>query len=181
MTDNTSFLLPRLPLFRFLNFALVNPALSIGGVILCIVGVAFLVWARQSPGKNWSQTVAAKVDHELLTSGSSVPLRPTPMYAGGTPAAAGSAIVCGGARYSTCHPLQPVSLARGRGRQTDGPAIAERIRRVQETDEGPYPLYGNGPKLNARLGPPLPLCFSNALARAGRDKGPQTRATGLSR
>jgi len=94
-----SFLLPRLPLFRFLNFALVNPALSIGGVILCIAGVAFLVWARQSLGKNWGQTVAAKVDHELLTSGPSVPLRPAPMYAGGTPAAAGSAMVCGGARY----------------------------------------------------------------------------------
>jgi hypothetical protein len=39
---------------------------SIIGVILSANGIVFLVWGRQSLGRNWSQTVAAKVDHELV-------------------------------------------------------------------------------------------------------------------
>lgn len=55
-----------------------------------------LVWARQHLGRNWSQTVANKVGHELVTSGPYRHLR-HPMYAGGLIACFGSAIVCGGA------------------------------------------------------------------------------------
>lgn len=91
-----SFLLPRLSIFRFLNFAPVNPGLSTIGIFLCVAGMAFLVWARQSLGKNWSQTVAAKVGHELVTTGPYRYVR-HPMYAGGLLASLGSALVRGGA------------------------------------------------------------------------------------
>ena len=91
-----SFLLPHLPIFNFLNFAPVNPGVSGVGVILCAAGMAFLVWARQHLGKNWSQTVSVKVGHDLITSGPYRYVR-HPMYAGGLIAAIGSAIVCGGA------------------------------------------------------------------------------------
>jgi len=91
-----SFLLPHLPVFRFLNFAPVSPAVSAIGVALCVAGMAILVWARQHLGRNWSQTVAAKEGHELVTSGPYRFVR-HPMYAGGLLACVGSAIACGGA------------------------------------------------------------------------------------
>jgi protein-S-isoprenylcysteine O-methyltransferase Ste14 len=91
-----AFLLPYLPIFSFVNFAPVNPVLSGVGVILCVAGITFLVWARQHLGKNWSQTVSAKIGHELVMSGPYRYVR-HPMYAGGLLAALGSAIVCGGA------------------------------------------------------------------------------------
>jgi protein-S-isoprenylcysteine O-methyltransferase len=58
--------------------------------------MAFLVWARQSLAKKWSQTVAAKVGHELVTAGPYRYVR-HPMYAGGVLASLGSALVRGGA------------------------------------------------------------------------------------
>jgi protein-S-isoprenylcysteine O-methyltransferase Ste14 len=90
-----AFLLPRLPIFSFVNFAPVGPVLSSIGVILTVAGMAFLVWGRQSLGRNWSQTVAVKQDHELVTSGPYRFMR-HPMYAGGLLACIGSAIVAGG-------------------------------------------------------------------------------------
>jgi protein-S-isoprenylcysteine O-methyltransferase Ste14 len=91
-----AFSLPHLPVFHFLNFAPVNPVLSSLGVILCAAGMAFLVWGRQHLGKNWSQTVAVKKGHELVTSGPYRYVR-HPMYAGGLVASVASAVVCGGA------------------------------------------------------------------------------------
>jgi protein-S-isoprenylcysteine O-methyltransferase Ste14 len=91
-----AFLLPYLPIFSFVNFAPVDPVISSVGVVLCVAGMAFLVSARQRLGKNWSQTVAAKEGHELVTSGPYRFVR-HPMYTGGFLAAIGSAIVCGGA------------------------------------------------------------------------------------
>ncbi|RWA76626.1 isoprenylcysteine carboxylmethyltransferase family protein [Mesorhizobium sp.] len=90
-----AFLLPRLPLFGFVNFAPVNPVLSSIGAVLAVAGMALLVWARQTLGRNWSQTVSAKQDHELVTSGPYRLLR-HPMYTGGLLACIGSAIVVGG-------------------------------------------------------------------------------------
>jgi hypothetical protein len=46
-----AFLLPRLPIFDFLNFA-PNPVVGSIGVILCAGGMALLVWGRQRLGKN---------------------------------------------------------------------------------------------------------------------------------
>ena len=90
-----AFLLPRLPIFRFLRFAPANPVVGVVGVILCATGMAFLVWGRQYLGRNWSQTVSVKKDHELVTSGPYRYVR-HPMYAGGLLACFGSAIVGGG-------------------------------------------------------------------------------------
>ena len=92
----TAFLLPHLQLFQFLNFAPVSPALNSFGVVLTIAGMAVLIWARQTLGGNWSQTVSAKEGHELVTSGPYRYVR-HPMYTGGFVACLGSAIVCGGA------------------------------------------------------------------------------------
>jgi len=91
-----AFLLPRLPVFSFLNFAPVHPVLGVIGVIMCAGGLGFLVAARRELGRNWSQTVSAKEGHELITSGPYRYVR-HPMYTGGIVACLGSAIVCGGA------------------------------------------------------------------------------------
>ena len=77
-----AFVLPRMRPFRFVNFAPVNRAVSLVGLVVCAAGMAFLVWARQTLGKNWSQSVAAKVDPELVTSGPYRFVR-HPIYAGG--------------------------------------------------------------------------------------------------
>jgi protein-S-isoprenylcysteine O-methyltransferase len=91
-----AFLLPHLWIFRFVNFASVNPVLSSFGVIVCAAGMAVLVRARQHLGRNWSQSVSVKIGHELVTSGPYRYVR-HPLYAGGFLACMGSAIVCGGA------------------------------------------------------------------------------------
>ncbi|RUW25476.1 isoprenylcysteine carboxylmethyltransferase family protein [Mesorhizobium sp. M1E.F.Ca.ET.041.01.1.1] len=90
-----AFLLPRVQLFAFVNFAPVNAVLSSVGVVLAVAGMFLLVWARQTLGRNWSQTISAKQDHELVTSGPYRRLR-HPMYTGGLLACIGSAIVVGG-------------------------------------------------------------------------------------
>jgi protein-S-isoprenylcysteine O-methyltransferase Ste14 len=89
-----AFLLPRLTVFHFLDFT-PNPVIGTVGVLLCAGGMALLVWARQRLGRNWSQTVSAKEDHELVTSGPYALVR-HPMYTGGLIACFGSAIVVGG-------------------------------------------------------------------------------------
>lgn len=91
-----AFALPHLEIFRFVNFAPVSPALGRVGVILTAAGMAIFVWARQTLGRNWSQTVSAKEGHELITSGPYRYVR-HPMYSSGLIACIGSAIVVGGA------------------------------------------------------------------------------------
>ena len=39
------------------------------GAILCVVGVAFAVWARAHLGKNWNREPSIQEKHELVTSG----------------------------------------------------------------------------------------------------------------
>ncbi|HLH24379.1 MAG TPA: isoprenylcysteine carboxylmethyltransferase family protein [Chloroflexota bacterium] len=89
-----SILLPRLPVFRPLNSSPANPVVGSIGVLLCVAGMAFLVWARQTLGRNWSQIVAAKEGQELITAGPYRIVR-HPMYTGGIVACIGSAIVSG--------------------------------------------------------------------------------------
>jgi protein-S-isoprenylcysteine O-methyltransferase Ste14 len=91
-----AFILPHLRIFSFVNFAPVSAAPSIFGISLVILGDAVLISARQRLGRNWSQTVAAKEDHELVTSGPYAVVR-HPMYSGGLVATIGSAITAGGA------------------------------------------------------------------------------------
>src|SRR5262249_23537217 len=77
-----AFALPHLEIFRFVNFAPVSPVLSSAGVIITVTGMAMFVWARQTLGRNWSQTVSAKEGHELITSGPYRYVR-HPMYSSG--------------------------------------------------------------------------------------------------
>lgn len=90
-----AFLLPHVPALGFVNFAPVHPVLGAIGVVMCAAGLGCLVVARQELGRNWSQTVSAKEDHELITSGPYRYVR-HPMYTGGLLACLGSAITCGG-------------------------------------------------------------------------------------
>jgi len=90
-----AFVLPRLRVFAFVNFAPVNAPLSFVGTILCVAGMAFLVWGRIHLGRNWSQIVTIKENHKLVTSGPYHYVR-HPMYGGGIVACFGSAIVIGG-------------------------------------------------------------------------------------
>jgi protein-S-isoprenylcysteine O-methyltransferase Ste14 len=91
-----AFLLPHLPLFRFVNFAPLNPVASVIGLAVTVLGLAVLVWGRLGLGRNWSQTVAVKREPELVTDGAYRWVR-HPMYAGGLLASVASAVVAGGA------------------------------------------------------------------------------------
>ncbi len=56
-------------------------ALSWIGVVLCIAGLAFCIWARFTLGRNWSGVVTLKGGHELITSGPYALVR-HPIYTG---------------------------------------------------------------------------------------------------
>ena len=51
------------------------------GVILCVTGLAFCIWARLTLGRNWSGVVTLKGDHELITTGPYTLVR-HPIYTG---------------------------------------------------------------------------------------------------
>jgi protein-S-isoprenylcysteine O-methyltransferase len=106
-----AFLLPHLPVFHFVNFAPVSPALSIAGVVLTLAGHALLVAARHTLGDNWSQMVSAKEGHELVTGGPYRYIR-HPMYTGTLIALTGSAIVVGGPFVFVLLVLTPLFLWR---------------------------------------------------------------------
>ncbi|MHB1134898.1 MAG: methyltransferase family protein [Chloroflexota bacterium] len=106
-----AFVLPRLRPFKFVNFAPGNRVVSIFGVVACTAGMAFQIWARQTLGKNWSQTVSAKVGHELVTSGPYRFVR-HPMYTGGFLACFASAIVAGGPFVFAALTVGPIMLWR---------------------------------------------------------------------
>jgi protein-S-isoprenylcysteine O-methyltransferase len=64
------------------------------GVILCVAGIAFAIWARVHLGRNWSGTPSIKEGHELITSGPYRFVR-HPIYTGMLVALIGSALVNG--------------------------------------------------------------------------------------
>jgi len=64
------------------------------GALLTGAGVALAIWARWSLGRNWSDKVVLKVDHELIRSGPYRYLR-HPIYTGILVALAGTALVTG--------------------------------------------------------------------------------------
>src|SRR5689334_13424474 len=39
------------------------------GIVLCIAGLSFCIWARLTLGRNWSGTVTLKEEHELIVRG----------------------------------------------------------------------------------------------------------------
>lgn len=64
------------------------------GAALVVLGLLFTVWAREHLGRNWSDIVTIKVDHELVTSGPYRLVR-HPIYTGLLLAFLGSAIAGG--------------------------------------------------------------------------------------
>ncbi len=64
------------------------------GAAVTVCGLLFSVWARRHLGKNWSQAVTVKEDHELITSGPYAMVR-HPIYAGLLLAVFGCAIARG--------------------------------------------------------------------------------------
>ena len=64
------------------------------GVALTAAGVALAIWARWSLGRNWSDKVVLKVDHELIRNGPYRYLR-HPIYSGVLIAVAGTALKIG--------------------------------------------------------------------------------------
>ena len=56
-------------------------ALAWTGVVLCVAGLVFCVWARFTLGRNWSGVVTLKGGHELITRGPYAWVR-HPIYTG---------------------------------------------------------------------------------------------------
>jgi len=56
-------------------------ALAWTGVVLCVAGFVFCIWARFTLGRNWSGVVTLKGGHELITSGPYALVR-HPIYTG---------------------------------------------------------------------------------------------------
>jgi protein-S-isoprenylcysteine O-methyltransferase Ste14 len=69
-------------------------ALAWSGVVLCIAGLAFCIWARFTLGRNWSGVVTLKGGHELITSGPYALVR-HPIYTGLLTMFVGTVIVLG--------------------------------------------------------------------------------------
>jgi protein-S-isoprenylcysteine O-methyltransferase Ste14 len=64
------------------------------GAAITAGGLLFSIWGRRHLGKNWSQAVAVKKDHELITGGPYALVR-HPIYAGLLLAFIGSAVARG--------------------------------------------------------------------------------------
>ncbi len=64
------------------------------GVALTIAGVALAIWARYNLGRNWSDKVVLKVDHELIRRGPYKYLR-HPIYTGVVVGLIGTALTIG--------------------------------------------------------------------------------------
>src|SRR6266404_3483495 len=56
-------------------------ALAWTGVVLCVAGLFFCIWARFTLGRNWSGVVTLKGGHELITNGPYAFVR-HPIYTG---------------------------------------------------------------------------------------------------
>lgn len=64
------------------------------GLLMIAAGLAFAVWARATLGRNWSNTVTVKQDHELIRTGPYRYVR-HPIYSGMLFAILGTAIAFG--------------------------------------------------------------------------------------
>jgi protein-S-isoprenylcysteine O-methyltransferase Ste14 len=66
-----------------LSHRLIPPLDALGwtGIVLCVAGLAFCIWARFTVGSNWSGVVTLKGGHELITRGPYALVR-HPIYTG---------------------------------------------------------------------------------------------------
>ena len=86
------YLLPRLPE----RLAAPSPSLARGvlGDILCVIGVAYAIWARLALGSNWGLPMSQREQPELVTAGPYARVR-HPIYTGIMLALLGTAVATG--------------------------------------------------------------------------------------
>ena len=65
--------------------------LGIAGIVVCVLGMGFAVWARVTIGRNWGVPMSRRQDPELVTGGPYAYVR-HPIYTGYLTAMLGSAI-----------------------------------------------------------------------------------------
>ena len=91
-------LLARIPgshaLFQRPSQVPINSIEGAAGLVLCLAGFVFAVWARLHLGRNWGMPMSLKEGHELVTTGPYHYLR-HPIYSGMLLALIGSALVAG--------------------------------------------------------------------------------------
>jgi len=82
--------------FSFLNTRAYPDSFAVRwvGVVLTIAGIALAISARRHLGKNWSDKVELKVDHQLIRNGPYAYLR-HPIYSGVLLGVAGTALAIG--------------------------------------------------------------------------------------
>src|SRR5262249_17801359 len=68
-----------------------SPFVRIAGVVLCVAGVAFAIWARRTLGKNWGMPMTVHQSPELVTSGPYATVR-HPIYSAILLALSGTAL-----------------------------------------------------------------------------------------
>jgi protein-S-isoprenylcysteine O-methyltransferase Ste14 len=69
-------------------------AIEIAGAAIALAGIAVTVWARAHLGRNWSDKVVIKKDHELIRTGPYAHMR-HPIYSGVLLGVAGTALAIG--------------------------------------------------------------------------------------
>lgn len=69
-----------------------SPLIDVIGVLLCIFGIGYAIWARVHLGRNWSPIPTVKEGHELITSGPYRLVR-HPIYTGIILATVGTGLV----------------------------------------------------------------------------------------
>ena len=74
--------------------AALSASLGVVGVALCVIGIAFAIWARTHIGRNWGMPGSVKADAELVTTGPYALVR-HPIYTGVLLAMLGSALAQG--------------------------------------------------------------------------------------
>ena len=76
------------------RFVPVKPFIFQTGFVLALAGITLALWARLHLGRNWSDKVVLKVDHELIRSGPYAYLR-HPIYSGVLLGILGTGLVIG--------------------------------------------------------------------------------------
>ena len=71
-----------------------HPAIRDLGVMATGLGILLMIWARRHLGRNWSDKVEIKTDHQLISTGPYARLR-HPIYTGMLVGIAGTAIAVG--------------------------------------------------------------------------------------
>lgn len=79
---------------RFAGLGISTTSGDIMGLILCICGLAFAVWARRHIGRNWGMPMTLKENPALVTTGPYALVR-HPIYTGWMVAMVGSALIGG--------------------------------------------------------------------------------------